>query len=154
MATKKDLLEEIEKLKYNLDLHIKEVSQLNDEIDRLKDNDNIVSKEEYNQIVKELNNERLIKKILNSTIEEQKKKIKTYSQERDTYIKEIENLRKGQQLKVEHNSRNAGRKSILDKKTKDIIKFKYNTGVSSMGLLAKEFNVSKSTIFNIIRGKI
>lgn len=54
-----------------------------------------------------------------------------------------------EQLKKQHNIRGAGRKAVLSKDDKDLIRYQYQCGMS-MNNLAVSFGVSKSTIYNVI----
>lgn len=64
--------------------------------------------------------------------------------------KEIIKLKK-QIDKLKKNAYGAGRKPKVTKQQKERIKNLYATGEYSMDKLAEEFNLSKGTIFNIIK---
>ena len=164
--TREQLQKEIRDLNRTITYLYQDKNDLLNEIEKIKADKEVVTLKEFNQVLKAFDEERNLKKLLHTTCDDLKNKIKTYSKKHDKHIRMIENLKNEleavkrqsdvQELKGEqkaHNERGAGRKSKLSEDTKDIIRFKYSSGVASMNVLAKEFEVSKGTIYNIIHAK-
>lgn len=118
--TIKVLQEEIESLKYINELLSSEITKLNREIDDLKDQEKVVSIEEYNVLIRELENQKIIS---------------------SEYKKMYERLR-DETSEKKLNVRNAGRKAYSNKEVIEMIYTLYLSG-SSLQAIADNLNYSE-----------
>lgn len=136
----------LEKIIQEKDELIEKMHENNNKLfDRLNDfqtKEKVVKKSELDKVMFDNN-------LLRKENEKLKEKIKT-----DPLINEIEELKEMvKELQKELSNRSkSGRKQKLDDADKFLIQFEYGSG-SSMDYLAKKFNVSKGTIFNVIHSK-
>lgn len=137
--TIKALQEELEQLKSINKYQFNDINRLNIEIDQFKNKLNIVSKEEFSSLVKQLENQKLRTSEYKKLYENLKVQYKT---ERSKYLNEIESLE--QQLsssEMKLNERNAGRKAYSNKEVIEMIYNYYIAGKSLQGI-ADELNRS------------
>lgn len=136
-VTIKSLQEQIDTLKsinYHQNLQI---GELNSEISSLKSKENIVTKDDFNALVKQLENEKLISDQYKKLYEDL---MDRFRKERSNYIIKINKLQqqlKGSEIKL--NERNAGRKAYSNKKVIQMIYELYISGKSLQGI-ANELN--------------
>jgi transketolase len=138
--TKKMLEEKIEQLEKINKLNISEINRLNSEIDCLKQDKNVISKEDYVTLVKELEHQELQTKQYKKLFDDLKKK---HSSQRDVLldrIKELEEQLKRAEIK-KLNDRNAGRKAYSNEKVIQNIYSLYLEG-NSLQAITNELNRS------------
>lgn len=140
-VTIKALKDEIQVLN-NIDkFQKKELDKLNKELDNIKNNKNVVTKEEYDILVKNIEKEKLKTSEYKRLYYNIKKE---YNMQRNKYIDEIKKLEKqlieSSEIKLnEKNSRNAGRKAYSNKEVIEMI-YNYYLENKSLQHIADELN--------------
>lgn len=135
--TIKSLQEQIDTLKAINDFQCSEITKLNAEIDILRDKEKIVSIDEYNFLIKEFENQKLLTTEYRKMYENLKDK---YNKEQNESIDKIKSLQEkidSSELKL--NERNAGRKAYSNKEAIEKIYDLYLDGKSLQGI-ANELN--------------
>lgn len=135
--TIKELQQQIETLKSINDFQSTEITKLNKEIENLRDTEKVVPIEEYNFLIKEFENQKLLAKEYQKMYENLKEK---HIQERDELIDKVKELQeKIESSKMKLNERNAGRKAYSNKEVIEKIYNLYLDGKSLQGI-ANELN--------------
>lgn len=136
-VTIKELQEQINTLKSINDFQSAEITKLNKEIDSLRDKEKIVPIGEYNFLIKEFENQKLLTTEYRKMYENLKDK---YSKERDELIDKIKELQEQiDRSEIKLNERNAGRKAYSNKEVIEKIYNFYLDGKSLQGI-ANELN--------------
>ncbi|MGO5075968.1 recombinase family protein [Clostridium sporogenes] len=138
-VTIKSLQEELEQLKSINKYQSDEINKLRVTIEDIKKEKDVVSKEEYDNLVKQFEPQRLMVTEYKRLYEDLRVQ---YNTERSKYISEIESLEKqvkGSETKL--NERNAGRKAYSNK---EVIEMIYNFYIDGKSLqrIADELNRS------------
>ncbi|MCY6355390.1 recombinase family protein [Clostridium sp. ZS2-4] len=136
-VTKKMLEDKIEQLEKINDYNMQEISKLNSEIDSLRDKENIVSREEFDFLLKQLEDQKHMtceyKKLYDNLRDR-------YRKERDELVKTIKSLQEQiDSTEIKLNERGAGRKAYSNKQVIENIYNLYLDGSSLQGI-ADELN--------------
>jgi|GEM_PF-2592026 len=124
-VTIKELEERLKNAQNLIDMQIDEISRLNKELDDTRNGLNVVSSAEFKGVISELENYKLLYKILK---QQKEKEISSLKTKVDVLIDKI---------KAEHNSRGAGRKEFQDYETVMHIFNLYANGESLQGVANK-----------------
>ena len=131
-VTIKELEERLKNAQNLIDMQIDEISRLNKELDDTRNGLNVVSSAEFKGVISELENYKLLYKILK---QQKEKEISSLKNKVDVLIDKIKEV--SSEIKIEHNSRGAGRKEFQDYETVQHIFNLYANGESLQGVANK-----------------